>query len=135
MPRRTLGRKVGAEHDKLLSVIKERLEQVQPICTTADVWSCGHRSFMGATAHWIDPCSLQRKPCVLACRRSRGEHTYDRIAELLICINEDFRIDDKVVVTVTDNGSNLSTRQWPGGGYTPPPQRTFLNRAGPGEGV
>ena len=62
---------------------------------------------MGVTAHWIDPKSLERKSCVLACCPFRDEHTFDRIAEQLACIKEDFRIEGKLAVTVTDNRSSF----------------------------
>lgn len=102
------------------------------LCTTADVWSTKHKSFMGVTAHWvnfiflfyylhntftiyydififqIDENTLTRSSCVLVCRRFCGSHTYEKIAELLHEVLCEFSIErEQLVSTVTDNGSNF----------------------------
>ena len=77
------------------------------VCTTADIWSARHRSFFGITAHWIDKETLVRKSAALGCLRFRGKHTYDAIAAILEQVNLKFGITGKVVLTVTDNGSNF----------------------------
>lgn len=44
----------------------------------------------------------------MACRRFRGSHTYDKIAELLHEIICEFSIErEQLVSTVTDNGANF----------------------------
>lgn len=108
MSRRTLGRRIDDSFNDKLQQIKETIAKVQTVCTTADVWSTPKRSFMGVTCHWIDPEFLIRKSAALACRRFTGAHTYDRIAELLCDINDEFGLSpSKVIATVTDNGANF----------------------------
>ncbi|KAL7302919.1 hypothetical protein TKK_0004148 [Trichogramma kaykai] len=88
--------------------IKDILKSVDHVCSTADVWSAPNRSFMGVTAHWMDKISLHRKSAVLACRRFKGSHTHEKITELLFDINNSFNLtSEKIIGTVTDNGSNF----------------------------
>lgn len=49
-----------------------------------------------------------RKSFAIACRRFPGTHSYDRIAKMIEEIHQSLEINrDKVVATVTDNGSNF----------------------------
>lgn len=59
------------------------------------------------TVHWIDSSTLKREKSVLACRRLTGRHTHDVLAKHMSDIHVQFRIDDKVCETTTDNGSNF----------------------------
>lgn len=44
----------------------------------------------------------------LACRRFKGTYSYDRISELVQEINSEFDLTiNKIVATITDNGSNF----------------------------
>lgn len=106
MSRRTLGRRVTEMYNEMVVKVKQILAEQSYVCTTADVWSSNHRSYMGITAHWIDT-ELKRSSVALACRRFTGSHTYDKIGEMLHDIHSEFDLGNKVVVTVTDNGSNF----------------------------
>ncbi|CAI6366810.1 unnamed protein product [Macrosiphum euphorbiae] len=108
--RRTLSRRILENYTFICEKLKNVFESdPRPsVCTTADIWSTKHKSFMGVTAHWIDENTLTRLSCVLACRRFRGSHTYDKIAELLHEIICEFSIErEQLISTVTDNGSNF----------------------------
>src|SRR5215469_1349776 len=51
---------------------------------------------------------LTRGSAAIACRRFKGTHSHDRIAEFLENINTDFSISyRKIVATVSDNGANF----------------------------
>lgn len=51
---------------------------------------------------------MQRKSVAIACRRFPGAHTAERIADILTDIHASFGLDsNKIVATVTDNGSNF----------------------------
>ncbi|KAL4132413.1 hypothetical protein QTP88_009567 [Uroleucon formosanum] len=105
--RRSLGRRIETRFEQNIEDVKITLEKVKYLCTTADVWSA-KRSFMGVTVHWIDEESFGRKTAILACRRFRGAHTYDRIADILHNIYYKYNLDvNKVIATITDNGSNM----------------------------
>ena len=83
------------------------MDKVEYVATTTDCWSAHGRSFIGLTGHWIDPETLERKSCVLACRCLKGRHTYDVLASQLEDIHTEFQIRSKVSKTTTDNGSNF----------------------------
>ena len=57
--------------------VKEALEKVEYVSTAVDMWTAHNRSFLGMTAHWIDPVTLYRCKAALACTRVTGRHTYD----------------------------------------------------------
>lgn len=59
------------------------------------------------TCHWINPVSLERESCLLAIRRLKGSHTYDLLVRTMESIYTKFNINDKVIYTTTDNGSNF----------------------------
>lgn len=51
-----------------------QLKPIKFVCLTADMWSTLHRSFFGVTAHWIDPCSKERRSIALSCQRVIGDY-------------------------------------------------------------
>ncbi|KAG8180984.1 hypothetical protein JTE90_024732 [Oedothorax gibbosus] len=107
MSRRTLTRRLDTKYSKHVEETRETLKSVPWLCTTADIWSSGKRSFIGVTAHWIDE-NNERRSTALACSRVKGSHTYDRIATTLHGINCKYGLSpEKIVATVTDNGSNF----------------------------
>ena len=87
--------------------LKSTFEGLEYVSTTADLWTQCNKSFMGMTAHWIDPSTLQRKKAGLACKRVMGRHTYDVIAAEIEQIHTSYGLSGKVTATVTDNGSNF----------------------------
>ena len=45
-------------YDEMVQRVKEALEKVEYVSTTVDMWTAHNRSFLGMTAHWIDPVTL-----------------------------------------------------------------------------
>ena len=47
-------------YDSMLDKVKQMLEDVGEcvVCMTVDAWIAHHRSYLGMTAHWIDPKTL-----------------------------------------------------------------------------
>lgn len=64
------------------------------------------RSFLGITAHWIDITNFMRQSCTLACRRVKG-HKAKILATKLEEVITSFKLSERVVKIVTDNGSNF----------------------------
>ncbi|RXG71992.1 hypothetical protein Avbf_02575 [Armadillidium vulgare] len=123
----SLGRHIFSEADEVYAKIKTDLSQQAFLCTTADVWSTKHRSFMGVTVHWsilvplqrkigienfvhrINESTIKRQIATLACSRFKGAHTYTKVAEILCSIHRKFVISrPTIIATVTDNGANFA---------------------------
>ena len=51
--------------------VKQILEKIDVVCTTVDAWTAHHRSYLGMTAHWIDPHILNRHKAAIACTKSQ----------------------------------------------------------------
>lgn len=90
--------------DELVS----KLDKVQFVCTTADIWTAHERSFFAMTCHWIDEVSLERRSAALGCTRIQGKHTYDSVAAKIHETHVAYNIESKVQTTLTDNGSCLA---------------------------
>ena len=51
--RRSFVRLIQAVHANDINEIKTILASVQYVCTTADIWTYGHRRVIGETACWV----------------------------------------------------------------------------------
>ncbi|VVC24710.1 Ribonuclease H-like domain [Cinara cedri] len=91
----------------MISEIVRDLEKIKYVCITADCWSIFHRSYIGFTIHWINPLTLERCSKALACRRMIGRLTYDNIAESIDKVLNEFKIQNKTTLIVTDNAANF----------------------------
>ncbi|XP_062305904.1 uncharacterized protein LOC134010055 [Osmerus eperlanus] len=107
MSRTTVRRKIDSATSKMKESLKKEMKKVPYIATTTNCWTARRRSFIGVTAHWLDPCSFERRSAALACRQLRGSHTFDALAAVLTDIHAEYEISLKVVRTTTDNGSNF----------------------------
>ena len=59
--------------------------------------------------HWLDPATLARKSACLGLRRMKNRHTHDVVGAALAGIHAEFGLTvDKIVCTVTDNGSDFA---------------------------
>src|SRR5206468_4750871 len=107
MCRKSLTKHLNDRYLSMNKSITENIKTVNHICTTADIWSVNHQSYMGMTGHWIDD-NLVRHSVALACRRMLGSHTYDRIAEIMSEVHSSFGIEvSKLTHTITDGASNF----------------------------
>jgi hypothetical protein len=79
MTRNTFINRIEMAFSKMKDKLKENLDSVQSVCTTADIWTAHNRSYIGMTCHWIEKNELVRKSAALACARIRGSHTFETI--------------------------------------------------------
>ena len=92
----------------MLRKIKQILEKIDIVCITVDAWTAHHRSYLGMTAHWIDPHTLNRHKASIACTRITGRHTYDVLASKIEQVHASYNLAGKVCATITDhNRSNF----------------------------
>lgn len=73
---------------------------------TLDLWSNRQmRGFLGITCHFIVNWSLES--AMLECKRFKGRHTAENIAQYYDEAITSYGIHSKIVTTVTDNASNV----------------------------
>lgn len=108
MSRHTLNSKIDCLFEAMKNQLIVRFSNVEHIGLTADIWSSKHRSFMGMTAHWIDPVTFKRQIATISCNRFTFPHTNERIAENLQIVCDIFGIGNKITATTTDNAANFS---------------------------
>lgn len=107
MCRKTVMERINERFQKMRKNLMSTLQQQRFVATTTDCWSAHHKSYIGLTIYWIDQATMDRKSAALSCRRLKGSHTYEVLAEALEGIHSEYGIIDKIVKTTTDNGSNF----------------------------
>ena len=105
--RKTICSHLEQVYKSMMKKIKENLEEVEKVSTTADVWTTHHRSYLGITIHWIDEKSLKRQKGTIACIHIVGRHTYDILAAKIEELHRSFGLQGKISATITDNGPNF----------------------------
>ncbi|XP_008188142.1 uncharacterized protein LOC103310714 [Acyrthosiphon pisum] len=106
--RQVMLKKLKLEYLSYSSMLTKLISEHNFICTTADIWSCNNKSYLGMTCHFINENTYSRSSYVLGCRRIKGSHTYDNIAEIINEITQTYKINNsKISHTVTDNASNF----------------------------
>lgn len=89
MSRYTLSLKINSLYESMKSQMIKLY-----ISLTSDIWSCKHRSFMGMTAHYIDPDTFKRQILTLS-----FPHKNERIAEHLQIVCDSYGIGEKIIAT------------------------------------
>lgn len=104
---KTLRSRIEKAGQSMNEELTKKLSGIQFIATTADCWTRGKKSYLGITGHWINLTTLARESATLACKRLKGKHTYALLAQTMYDVYLSFKIQNKVVCTTTDNGSNF----------------------------
>ncbi|XP_025199104.1 uncharacterized protein LOC112597325 isoform X1 [Melanaphis sacchari] len=107
MSSKTLKLKIEKLYLSMVDNITNTLSSVMYVSTTADCWTNGKNSYLAVTCHWINSKNFKRESVSLACCCLEGHHTYDVIVKALHKIYTMYKIQNKIVSTTTDNGSNF----------------------------
>lgn len=106
--RRVMSKELNNKYTSYITIITDLIAKQNFICTTADIWSCNNKSYLGMTCHFIDEHTYARYSYVLGCKRIKGSHTYFNITETMNEITHTYNIQNaKISHTVTDNASNF----------------------------
>lgn len=105
--RKTLMKDLTVRTNTIKRKLIDIIDKTDYICTTADVWTSMGKSFLGTTIHYFDE-NLDKQSFMLAFRRLRGRHTYDKLADAILEIHKDFNLKrSKITHIVTDGGSSF----------------------------
>ena len=69
MSRTTLRDRMENNTKQMKARVTNAMENIKYIATTTDCWTAHRQSFVGVTAHWIEPDSLERCSVALAWKR------------------------------------------------------------------
>lgn len=105
--RKTFSRYLDKCYAEMEHELKKTFERLEYVSSTADIWTSNNKSFLGMTAHWINPVSFSHEKAAIACKRIKGRHTYDVIGSEIEQVHSAFGLSSKITATVTDNGSNF----------------------------
>ncbi|XP_060857667.1 uncharacterized protein LOC132935209 isoform X1 [Metopolophium dirhodum] len=106
--RRVMSNELNNKYTSYITMLTDLIAKQNFICTTADIWSCNNKSYLGMTGHFIDEHTYIRHSYILGCRRIKGSHTFLNITEIMNEITHTYNIQNsKISHTVTDNASNF----------------------------
>ena len=93
--------------EKVDKSIQQMLSVVDHVTLTIDAWTDKRsRSFLGITAHFIDP-EMEPQSCLIDFVRFRSPHTAENIYRTTEFILDHANIKEKVFRIVTDNASSM----------------------------
>lgn len=105
---KTLKKNINTRFEKCMYALKAKLASQKYVCTTADLWSCHNKSYIGVTCHTIKD-NFSRESFVLGFERVKGSHTYIIVGTRMYEIHSRYNLvqANKINHTVTDNASNF----------------------------
>lgn len=83
-------------------------EKVRSICITCDVWtSRANDGYLAITGHYIDADEYKMKSALLECVLLLGSHTAQNLSTEIKRVTDEWKITEKVILAVSDNGANI----------------------------
>lgn len=107
MSRHSLRKNIEKSYELEKQKLIQTLNGAHYVSLTSDIWSNRHKSYLGVTLHYIDQTTFKRVSKLISCARFKGVHSGLNIASELQAIVHEFELDNKMVATATDNGSNF----------------------------
>lgn len=94
-------------YEQCLNDCKELVKDVVAISLTTDCWtSVNNESFMGVTIHFLDK-DFKMQTMLLECAVFDISHTSINLSEKLKEITDEWGIEKKIMLAVSDNASNI----------------------------
>ncbi|XP_071054789.1 zinc finger BED domain-containing protein 4-like [Onthophagus taurus] len=96
-------------YDRLVEAIKKKIDGVQYLSVTSDIWTCSHtnESFISFTAHWLNT-NFGFNHVLLNCKHFPESHTAENIKQMFLDMLQMWNLDiSQVHVIVRDNGANI----------------------------
>ena len=82
------------------------IESIESVCLTIDTWtSATTENYLAVTAHFLNR-DFKMESCLLDCSKLGERHTQENFKQELTRITKEWKIEDKVVLIVTDNAAN-----------------------------
>nr|CAH7754014.1 unnamed protein product [Callosobruchus chinensis] len=98
---------IPARYEKCLYECRQVISNVKKICLTTDCWtSVNTESFIAVTGHFINQ-DFKLVSILLECSVMKGNHTSENLAATLNRIVTDWGLQDKILLVVSDNASNI----------------------------
>ncbi|GFY39790.1 vesicular integral-membrane protein VIP36 [Trichonephila inaurata madagascariensis] len=106
--RETVTHMIDDKYDILSTQLKLKIQEVEALSVTADVWSDSHnsQSYLSLTGHCIHENKLMSM--IFGVAALTEPHNADYLAQVIINMTEKWGItNNKVVAFITDNGSHI----------------------------
>lgn len=88
--------------------VQDKIKEAFAVCITTDGWtSLNNESFLAITAHWLNE-NTQLCSNLLGCVVFNQRHTAENLSNLLTQTFEEWNIQNKIVVVVSDNAANIT---------------------------
>nr|CAH7747683.1 unnamed protein product [Callosobruchus chinensis] len=98
---------IPARYEECLYECRQVISNVKKICLTTDCWtSVNTESFIAVTGHFINQ-DFKLVSILLECSVMKGNHTSENLEATLNRIVTDWGLQDKVLLVVSDNASNI----------------------------
>jgi hypothetical protein len=96
--------------EKVKQKMIDAMRLARKVSVTTDIWSskCSSDSFIGITAHMVNPVTKKREVYRICCRVFNIRHTGINIAKMMKNLFIEFGIDKKVFFVLSDNASNMN---------------------------
>lgn len=98
---------LDAEYHTCVKQVKEELSTVVSACLTIDCWtSRAQEGYLAVTAHYIDG-TFNLQTALLQCQMLSGPHTAVNLSTELRQVINDWNLDKKIKLVVSDNAPNV----------------------------
>ncbi|CAH1107415.1 unnamed protein product [Psylliodes chrysocephalus] len=98
---------IPARYEECVLKCREILTNCKSVCITMDCWSSVNtESFIGVTGHFISN-TFEMTSILLDCKLLPNHHTSINLAQALTEITGDWNLQNKIILTVSDNAANI----------------------------